>query len=152
VPFTGDGLLQWRRRSQGGGAGVSDVVAQERGVWGERDEEREVPKLYMATEKGKEKWKGAAVGALAIDGRWPSREVGPSNGREVEGGGGAAINCHKSQVKEGRGAGEAKQVCPGCGDARPGGAEEGTGGRREREATTGGPRLSATHKKKIKKK
>jgi hypothetical protein len=59
---------------------------RKRSVLGEREEEREVPKLYTATKKGKEKWKGAAVGALAIDGRRPSRGVGPSNGREVEGG------------------------------------------------------------------
>jgi hypothetical protein len=59
---------------------------RKRGVWGEREEEREVPKLYTTTEKGKEKWKGVAAGALAKDGRRPSRGVGPSNGREVEGG------------------------------------------------------------------
>jgi hypothetical protein len=102
---------------------VSDAVARERGVCGKREEEREVPKLYTAIEKGKEKWKGAAAYALAIDGQRPSRGVGPSNSREVEGGEGAAINCHKTQVKEGTGAGEAEQARPGCGSARPGRAE-----------------------------
>jgi hypothetical protein len=39
-----------------------------------------------------------------------------------------------------------------CGDARPSGAGEGKGERRGRKAPTGGPRVSATHKKKKKKK
>jgi hypothetical protein len=66
---------------------VSDAVAQEKGRVGRKGgREREAPKLYTTTEKGKEKWKGVAAGALAKDGRRPSRGVGPSNGREVEGG------------------------------------------------------------------
>jgi hypothetical protein len=46
-------------------------------------------------EGGEAEWCGGR--RLAIDGRRPSREVGPSNGREIEGGGGAAINCHKCE-------------------------------------------------------
>jgi hypothetical protein len=33
-------------------------------VWGEREEERGVPKLYTAREKGKGKQKGQAAGGL----------------------------------------------------------------------------------------
>jgi hypothetical protein len=56
--------------SSGGGGdratalGVSGAVAQERGPWGEREEPKEVPKLYTGREREKGKWKGAVAGSL----------------------------------------------------------------------------------------
>jgi hypothetical protein len=50
------------------------------------------------------------------------------------------------------GAEEASRRGRSCGGARPSGAGEGKGGRREREAPIGGPRVSETHKKKKRKK
>jgi hypothetical protein len=44
--------------------GVSGAVAQERGVWGEREEAKEVPKLYTGREREKGKWKGEVAGGL----------------------------------------------------------------------------------------
>jgi hypothetical protein len=58
-------------------------------------EQREVWELELGLnrnegrEGGEEEWCGSR--RLAIDGRRPSREVGPSKGREIEGGGGVAI-------------------------------------------------------------
>jgi hypothetical protein len=46
-------------------------------------------------EGGEAEWCGGR--RLAIDGQRPSREVGPSNSREIEGGGGAVLNCHKRE-------------------------------------------------------
>jgi hypothetical protein len=39
-------------------------VAQKRGVWGEREEAKEVPKLYTGREKENGKWKGEVAGGL----------------------------------------------------------------------------------------
>jgi hypothetical protein len=62
------------------------------------------------------------------------------------------INCHKMQVKEGRGAGEAEQSRPGYGGARRSDAGEMKGRKKEKEAPTGGPQVSATQRKKKRKK
>jgi hypothetical protein len=55
------------------------------------------------------------------------------------------------QVKEGRGAGEVEQSRPGCDSARRSDAGERKGRKKEKEAPTGGPQVSATQRKKKKK-
>jgi hypothetical protein len=63
--------------------------------------QREVRELKLGLNKnegregGEAEWCGGR--RLAIDGRRPLQEVGPSNVREIEGGGGVEINCHKRE-------------------------------------------------------
>jgi hypothetical protein len=57
--------------------------------------------LYRQRE-GEGEVEGCGSRQLAIDGRRSSRGVGASNGRDVEGGGGAAINCDKTLLKGGK--------------------------------------------------
>jgi hypothetical protein len=64
VSFTGDGLLQRRRRRQGGGTGCEWCCGTGKGRVGEREEAKEVPKLYTGREREKGKWKGEVAGGL----------------------------------------------------------------------------------------
>jgi hypothetical protein len=75
------------------------------------------------------------------------REWGQVSAGRIEGGGGVAINFHKMQVKEGRGAEETEQSRPGYGGARRSGAGERKGRKKEKVAPTGGPRVLATQRK-----
>jgi hypothetical protein len=63
--------------------------------------QREVRELELGLNRNKGREGGEAEWCggqrLAIDGRRPSQEVGPSNGRETEGGRGVTINCHKHE-------------------------------------------------------
>jgi hypothetical protein len=106
--------------------------------------------------QGREREKGKRKGAIgwrpAIDGRRPSRKVGPGNDRGNERGGKAQRLIAKLlRVKDGKGGREERSGHGrSCGGAQPGEAEEKEGRKKGEGGLIGGARRSATAGKKEK--